>query len=140
VRGSNIEAAATVLGTARAAYEEALEYARNRVQGGKPIIDHQAVGFLLADCFADYEASRSLLHYAAWTANQDDLYDPKMGFMTKCFVSEASFRIATRALEVWGGMGYMTEAPMEKYLRDATSFLHSDGTNQAMRIRTMPFL
>ncbi len=140
VRGSNIEAAATVLGTARAAYEEALEYARNRVQGGKPIIDHQAVGFLLADCFADYEASRRLLHYAAWTANQDDLYDPKIGFMTKCFVSEASFRIATRALEVWGGMGYMTEAPMEKYLRDATSFLHSDGTNQAMRIRTMPFL
>ena len=140
VRGSNIEAAATVLGTARAAYEEALEYARNRVQGGKPIIDHQAVGFLLADCFADYEASRRLLHYAAWTANQDDLYDPKIGFMTKCFVSEAAFRIATRALEVWGGMGYMTEAPMEKYLRDATSFLHSDGTNQAMRIRTMPFL
>ena len=140
VRGSNIEAAATVLGTARAAYEEALEYARNRVQGGRPIIEHQAIGFLLCDCFAEYEASRRLLHYAAWTANQDNLYDPKMGFMTKTFVSEAAFRIATRALEVWGGMGYMTEAPMEKYLRDATSFLHSDGTNQVMRIRTMPFL
>ncbi|MBI3129449.1 MAG: acyl-CoA dehydrogenase family protein [Candidatus Tectomicrobia bacterium] len=140
VRGSNIEAAATVLGTARAAYEDALEYARNRVQGGKPIIEHQAVGFMLCDCFAEYEASRRLLHYAAWTAGQDSLYDPKMGFMTKCFVSEASFRIATRALEVWGGMGYMTEAPMEKYLRDVTSFLHSDGTNQAMRIRSMNFL
>ncbi|MFP6890629.1 MAG: acyl-CoA dehydrogenase family protein [Nitrospinota bacterium] len=140
VRGSNIEAAATVLGTARAAYEDALEYARNRVQGGRPIIEHQAVGFMLADCFAEYEASRRLLHYAAWTAGQEDLYDPKMGFMTKAFVSEASFRIATRALEVWGGMGYMTESPMEKYLRDAASFLHSDGTNQAMRIRTMPFL
>ena len=140
VRGSNIEAAATVLGTARAAYEDALEYARNRVQGGKPIIEHQAVGFMLCDCLAEYEASRRLLHYAAWTAGRDDLYDPKLGFLTKAFVSEASFRIATRSLEVWGGMGYMTEAPMEKYLRDVTSFLHSDGTNQAMRIRAMNFL
>ncbi|MEE9256504.1 MAG: acyl-CoA dehydrogenase family protein [bacterium] len=140
VRGSNIEAAATVLGAARAAYEDALEYAKNRVQGGRPIIEHQAVGFMLSDCFAELEASRRLLHYAAWTAGQEGLYDPKMGFMTKAFVSEAAFRIATRALEVWGGMGYMTEAPMEKYLRDVTSFLHSDGTNQAMRIRTMPFL
>jgi alkylation response protein AidB-like acyl-CoA dehydrogenase len=63
-----------------------------------------------------------------------------MGFMTKVFVSEAAFRIATRALEIWGGLGYMTESPMEKYLRDATSFLHSDGTNQAMRVRAMSFL
>ncbi|MFC1491356.1 acyl-CoA dehydrogenase family protein [Nitrospinota bacterium] len=140
VRGSNIEAAATVLGTARAAYEEALEYARGRVQGGKPIIEHQGVGFMLCDCFAEYEASRRLLHYAAWTAGKDGIYDPKMGFMTKTFVSEAAYRIATRALEVWGGMGYMTESPMEKYMRDVASFLHSDGTNQAMRIRTMPFL
>ncbi|MEK6711963.1 MAG: acyl-CoA dehydrogenase family protein [Nitrospinota bacterium] len=140
VRGSNIEAAATVLGTARAAHEDALEYARNRVQGGRPIIEHQAVGFMLCDGFAEYQASRQLLHHAAWTTAHDDLYDPKMGFMTKCFVSEAAFRIATRSLEVWGGMGYMTEAPMEKYLRDVTSFLHSDGTNQAMRIRSMNFL
>ncbi len=140
VPGSNIEAAATVLGTARAAYEDALTHARNRIQGGRPIIEHQAVGFMLADCFAEYEASRRLLHYAAWTVDQKDLYDPKMGFMTKCFVSESSYRIATRALEVWGGTGYMTDAPMEKYLRDVTSFLHSDGTNQAMRIRSMKFL
>ncbi len=140
VRGSNIEAAATVLGTARAAYEDALEYARNRVQGGKPIIGHQAVGFMLSDCFIEYEASRRLLHYAAWTAGQDGLYDPKMGFMTKCYVSESAYRIATRALEVWGGMGYMTEAPMEKYLRDVTSFLHSAGTNEAQRVRSMPYL
>ena len=108
VLGSNIEAAATVLGTARASHEEALEYARNRVQGGKPIIEHQAVGFMLCDSFAEYEAS--------------------------------SFRIATRSMEVWGGMGYMTEAPMEKYLRDVTSFLHSDGTNQTMRILSMKYL
>ena len=140
VPGSNIEAAATVLGTARAAYEDTLAHARNRIQGGRPIIEHQAVGFMLADCFAEYEACRRLLHYAAWTAGQQDIYDPKMGFMTKCFVSESAYRIATRALEVWGGAGYMTAAPMEKYLRDVASFLHSDGTNQVMRIRSMKFL
>ena len=138
--GSNIEAAATVLGAARAAYEDALAHARNRIQGGRPIIEHQAIGFMLADCFAEYEASRRLLHYAAWTTGQKGLYDPKMGFMSKCFVSESSYRIATRALEVWGGTGYMTDAPMEKYMRDVTSFLHSDGTNQVMRIRSMKFL
>ncbi|MED5580119.1 MAG: acyl-CoA dehydrogenase family protein [Nitrospinota bacterium] len=140
VLGSNIEAAATVLGTARASHEDALEYARNRVQGGKPIIEHQAVGFMLCDSFAEYQASRQMLHYAAWTISDRNSYDPKIGFLTKSFVSEASFRIATRSMEVWGGMGYMTEAPMEKYLRDVTSFLHSDGTNQTMRIRSMKHL
>jgi alkylation response protein AidB-like acyl-CoA dehydrogenase len=140
VRGSNIEAVGPCLGVARAAYEDALEYARNRVQGGKPIIEHQAVGFMLSDCFVELEAARRLLHYAAWTAKDENRYDPKMAFMTKAFMGETCFRIATRALEVWGGMGYMTEAPMEKYLRDVTAFLHSEATNQVMRIRSMPFL
>jgi len=139
-RGSVIESAATALGPARAAYEDALEYARNRVQGGKPIIEHQGVGFTLADCFIEYQAARQLLHYAAWMAMQDEGYDPKLGYMAKAYASETCFRIAKRAMEVWGGMGYMTEAPMEKYLRDVTSFLHSAGTNEAQRVRAMPYL
>jgi alkylation response protein AidB-like acyl-CoA dehydrogenase len=139
-RGSVIESAATALGPARAAYEDAVDYAHNRVQGGKPIIEHQGVGFMLADCFIDYQAARQTLHYAAWRAMQDEGYDPKLGYMAKVFASEACFRIAKRAMEVWGGMGYMTEAPMEKYLRDVTSFLHSAGTNEAQRVRSMPYL
>jgi len=139
-RGSVIESAATVLGPARAAYEDAIHYARNRVQGGKPIIEHQGVGFMLADCFIDYQAARQTLHYAAWMAMRDEGYDPKVGYMAKVFSSEACFRIARRAMEVWGGKGYMTDAPMEKYLRDVTSFLHSAGTNEAQRVRSMPFL
>ncbi|MBT3351377.1 MAG: hypothetical protein HOJ95_16195 [Nitrospinaceae bacterium] len=139
-RGSVIESAATALGPARAAYEDALEHARNRVQGGKPIIEHHGVGFMLADCFVDYQAARQTLHYAAWRSMQDEGYDPKLGYMAKLFASEACFRIAKKALEVWGGMGYMTEAPMEKYLRDVTSFLHSAGTNEAQRVRAMPYL
>jgi alkylation response protein AidB-like acyl-CoA dehydrogenase len=140
IRGSNIEAVSPCLGVARAAYEDALEYARNRVQGGRPIIGHQAVGFLLCDCFIQLEAARRLLHYAAWTAENPDIYDPKLAFMTKAHMGEVCFEVARKALEVWGGMGYMTEAPMEKYLRDVTAFLHSEATNQVMRIRSMPFL
>ncbi|MBI4252400.1 MAG: acyl-CoA dehydrogenase family protein [Candidatus Tectomicrobia bacterium] len=139
-RGSVIESAATALGPARAAYEDAVEYARNRVQGGKPIIQHQAVGFMLADCFIEYQAARQTLHYAAWMAMKDEGYDPKLGYMAKAYASEACFRIAKCAMEVWGGMGYMTEAPMEKYLRDVTSFLHSAGTNEAQHVRSMPYL
>jgi len=139
-RGSVIESAATALGPARAAYEDAVDHAHNRVQGGKPIIEHQGVGFMLADCFIDYQAARQTLHYAAWRAMQDEGYDPKLGYMAKVFASEACFCIARRAMEVWGGMGYMTEAPMEKYLRDVTSFLHSAGTNEAQRVRSMPYL
>lgn len=132
-----IESASTVLGPARAAYEDAVEYAKNRVQGGKPIIEHQGVGFALADCYIELQAARRILHHAAWTSAHDEIYDPKLGFMSKCYASEACFRVATRAMEVWGGMGYMTEAPMEKYLRDVSSFLHSAGTNQTMRLATM---
>ena len=139
-RGSVIESAATALGPARAAYEDALDHARNRVQGGKPIIEHQGVGFMLADCFIEYQAARQILHHAAWMAMQDEGYDPKLGYMAKVFASEACFRIAKRSMEIWGGMGYMTEAPMEKYLRDVTSFLHSAGTNEAQRVRAMPYL
>ncbi len=139
-RGSVIESAATALGPARAAYEDALDHARNRVQGGKPIIEHQGVGFMLADCFIEYQAARQILHHAAWMAMKDEGYDPKLGYMAKVFASEACFRIAKRSMEVWGGMGYMTEAPMEKYLRDVTSFLHSAGTNEAQRGRSMPYL
>lgn len=139
-RGSVIESAATALGPARAAYEDAVKHAHNRVQGGKPIIEHQGVGFMLADCFIDYQAARQTLHYAAWMAMRDNGYDPKLGYMAKVFASEACFRIAKRSMEVWGGRGYMTEAPMEKYLRDVTSFLHSAGTNEAQRVRSMPYL
>ncbi len=137
-RGSVIESAATALGPARAAYEDALAFAKTRVQGGKPIIEHQGVGFGLADCFIEYQAARQTLHYAAWRAMREG-YDPKLGYMAKTFASEAGLRIATRALEVWGGTGYMTDAPMEKYLRDVVSFLHSAGTNQAQRIRAMSY-
>ncbi len=134
-RGSHVEAGATVLGVARAAYELALEWANNRVQGGRRIIEHQAIGMLLADMAMEIEAARALLWKAAWAADHQDPYDPKLASMAKVFASEVAHRVAVQAAEIFGGMGIMAEAPMEKLVRDAFTFLHSDGTNQIHRVR-----
>ncbi|MBI2880550.1 MAG: acyl-CoA dehydrogenase family protein [Candidatus Tectomicrobia bacterium] len=132
---SHVEAAATVLGPARRAFEETLEYARNRVQGGRPIVRHQAVAMMLAEMEMLIEASRAYIWSAAWRNEHQEPFDPKLGMLTKVFVSEAAYKVCTLAMEVWGGMGYMRDAPIEKCLRDAASFLHSDGTNQVHRIK-----
>ncbi len=134
-RGSHVEAGATVLGVARAAYEAALEWANTRVQGGRRIIEHQAVGMMLADMAMQIEAARALVWKAAWAADHQDPYDPKLASMAKVFASEAAHRVTVQAVEIFGGMGIMAEAPVEKYVRDALTFLHSDGTNQIHRVR-----
>ena len=134
-RGSHVEVGATVLGVARAAYEAALEWANTRVQGGRRIIEHQAVGMLLADMAMETEAARALIWKAAWAADHQDPYDPKLASMAKVFASEVAHRVTVQAQELFGGMGIMAEAPMEKLVRDALTFLHSDGTNQIHRVR-----
>ena len=136
MRASNAYCAACALGVARAAYENALEYAKVRVQGGKRIIEHQAIGMMLADMFAQLEAARLLYWKAAWAADRDEFYDPKLYAMAKVFCPEVAVKVAIQALEIHGGYGIERELPMEKYVRDAVSFLHSDGTCQASRTRT----
>ncbi len=134
-RGSHTEAGATVLGVGRAAYELALEWANTRVQGGRRIIEHQAMGTLLADMTMQLEAARALLWKAAWAADHQDPFDPKLASMAKVFASEVAHRVSVQAAEIFGGMGIMAEAPVEKLVRDALTFLHSDGTNQIHRVR-----
>ena len=134
-RGSHVEAGATVLGVGRAAYELALDWANTRVQGGRRIIEHQAMGMLLADMGMEIEAARALLWKAAWAADHQDPYDPRLASMAKVYASEVAHRVAVQAAEIFGGMGIMAEAPVEKLVRDALTFLHSDGTNQIHRVR-----
>jgi alkylation response protein AidB-like acyl-CoA dehydrogenase len=134
-RGSHVEAGATVLGVARAAYEAAQEWASTRVQGGRRIIEHQAVAVMLADMGTQIEAARALIWKAAWAADRQEPYDQKLASMAKVFASEVAHRVAVQAAEVFGGMGIMTEGPAEKLVRDALTFLHSDGTNQIHRVR-----
>ena len=134
-KAGHVEASSIALGIARRAYEESLEYARNRVQGGRPIIEHQAVQLMLAEMNMLVEAARNYIWRAAVKNQFEVPFEPHYSMLCKVFVSEAAFRVCTLGLEIWGGMGYMRESPMEKLLRDAAGYLHSDGANQVHRIK-----
>jgi alkylation response protein AidB-like acyl-CoA dehydrogenase len=140
MRASNAYAAACNVGIARAAYEAALEYAKTRVQGGRRLIEQQLVGATLADMYAGIEAARLLCWKAAWAADNDEFYDPKLHAMAKVVASETAKRVSVQALEIHGGYGAMRDLPLEKYVRDAVGFSHSDGTNQVLRVKTLALL
>ena len=133
--GSKAEAAATVLGVGRAAYEYALDYAKKRVQGGKPIVEHQAVAMMLGRMAMLLDAARLQIWKAAWLADSHNPDARVHGLLAKVNASEAAFETCRLAAEVLGGAGIMYDHPVEKYLRDAASFLHSDGTNQLCLLR-----
>ena len=129
------------LGIGRAAYEAALEYARLRVQGGRAIIEHQAVGLTLANMAIGLEAARSLIWQAAWASDHQEAYAdgslPELPLQTiaKVVTSETVQRVALEAAQIFGGMGVMRELPMQKYVRDALIFLHSENSNDVARLR-----
>ena len=133
--GSKAEAAATALGVGRAAYEYALAYAKRRVQGGKPIVEQQAVAMLLAQMAMKLDAARTQIWKAAWLADRRRPEARVLGLLAKVNASETAFEACKLAGEVLGGASIMHEHPVEKYLRDASSFLHSDGTNQLCLLR-----
>lgn len=133
--GSKAEAAATVLGVGRAAYEYALQFAKERVQGGKPIVQQQAVAMMLAQMAMRLDAARTQIWRAAWLADRKQPEARILGLLAKVNASEAAFEACKLASEVLGGAAIMYDHPVEKYLRDAASFLHSDGTNQVCLLR-----
>jgi alkylation response protein AidB-like acyl-CoA dehydrogenase len=129
------------LGIGRAAFEAALDYARMRVQGGRPIIEHQAVGMRLADMAIALEQARTLIWQAAWAANHPDAYqdgslpDLPLQTVAKVSTSEIVYKVATDAAQIFGGMGVMRELQMQKYVRDALIFLHSEHANDVARLK-----
>ncbi len=131
--------AAAAVGTARKSHEHALDHARERVQGGKPIVEHQTVGFMLCDNLMELDAARRSLQAAAWEAEQSEA-DPWRSFLAKAFATESCERVARRSMEVWGGAGYMTEAPMERLVRDVVAFSHAFGMGHATRSAAMGLL
>lgn len=133
LRGSNAYAAICTLGVARTALTRAIRRAKSRVQGGKPIIEHSVIAAELGQLWAQLEAARTYVYRAAWAADHADPFDPKMAAAPKLIASETSFDVVRHSLEMFGGAGVMREVGMEKLLRDATIFLHSDGTNTIMR-------
>ena len=137
--GSNIQAGATVLGVAQRAYDLSHQYAHERIQGGKPIIEHDIQRKRLVRMAMKLQATRSYLWYAGWNCRQPE-FDRKHASMSKVFASEESVAVCVEALELWGATGYMKKNPIEKLLRDAMSFLHSDGTNDVLSLKAASFM
>jgi alkylation response protein AidB-like acyl-CoA dehydrogenase len=136
LKESAIEAGATTLGTARAAYELAVEHASERVQGGRPLIEHANVGCRLAEMYTELEAARSLIWRAAWAVEHEPDYDHRLGSAAKTFAADVAVRVCLSALEIHGGLAIMhQDSGVEKCLRDCLSFLHSDGAQDSHRLR-----
>lgn len=137
--GSNVQAGASVLGVAQRAYDLSVQYAFERVQGGKPIIEHDYQRIRLARMAMKLQAARSYLWFGGWDCGQDT-FDRKHASLAKVFASEAAVEVCRDALELWGGAGYMRKNPIEKLVRDALSFLHSDGTNDILALKGGNFI
>jgi alkylation response protein AidB-like acyl-CoA dehydrogenase len=136
LRESAIEAGATTLGTARAAYEEAVCHANTRIQGGKPLIEHDNVACRLAEMYSQLEAARSLIWRAAWAVEHDPHYDHRLGTAAKVVAADTAIHTCLSAAEIHGGLAIMVGASaVEKFLRDCLSFLHSDGAQDSLRLR-----
>jgi acyl-CoA dehydrogenase len=130
---ARVSVAASSVGIARAAWEAAVEYSRERVQFGRPIADFQAVQFMLADMAMDVEAGRLLYMKAAWLETQGRPFTRESA-MAKTFCSDMVMRVTTDVVQVFGGYGYMRDYPVEKYMRDAKINQIWDGTNQIQRL------
>ena len=124
---------AAAVGVARAAFETALAYARERKQYGHPIIENQAISFMLADMATEIEAARLLTWRAAWLIDQG-MDSTKASSMCKIFSSEMAERVCSRAIQILGAQGYTRNWPVEKYYRDAKALAIYEGTNQIQRM------
>jgi len=133
---SNAYAGASVLGVAVALHNKAVEWARLRVQGGKPLVEHDGIRAQLAEMRMLIDASRSYIHRAAWLADHKEQgWDRTLGALPKAMASQAAWKIATWCMEIHGGYGYMKETGVEKLVRDAAGFLHSDGVNRTLFLK-----
>ncbi|HEY1474943.1 MAG TPA: acyl-CoA dehydrogenase family protein [Pseudolabrys sp.] len=138
---SNAYAGATILGVAVALYDKAVDWAKIRVQGGKPLIEHDGIRAQLAEMRMLIDASRSYIHRACWLADhQEQGWDKTLGVLPKAMASQAAWQIATWCLEIHGGHGYMKEFGVEKLVRDAAAFLHSDGVNRTLFLKAANFM
>jgi len=119
------------LGLAEGAFDEAVDYVRNRTVFGKPIADHQGIRWKLADMFKDIEAGRGLLYRAAATANP--FPDPFMAATAKVFNNEMSIRVTSEAVQLHGGFGFTDEYPVSRFYRAARYGSIGGGTSETLR-------
>ncbi len=131
--GGRIGIGAQALGLAKAAYEKAMQYAHDREQFGKKLIDFQAIQFKLADMVMKIQASEQLIYNAAWLRNEK-LPHKKEASIAKLFASEAAMDITKDAIQIHGGYGYVQEYEVERYWRDAKLMEIGEGTSEVQRM------
>lgn len=124
--------AAGALGVAKRALDESVQYAKERVSFGKPIWQHQVIGHMIADMAMELEAARLLVWKSAWAVDNGKP-DTMVSSFGKAAAADAAMKIATNAVQVFGGYGYMSEYPVEKLMRDAKIFQIYEGTSQIQR-------
>jgi alkylation response protein AidB-like acyl-CoA dehydrogenase len=129
---SRPQVAASAVGVARAAFEHATEYARDRTAFGKPLLSKQAVAFKLADMAIEIEAAR-LLTWRACAAIDAAEEAGLLGSYAKAYAADAAMRATTEAVQVLGGAGVMRDHPVEKWMRDAKVFQIVEGTSEIQR-------
>lgn len=122
------------VGVARAAYEAALQYAKEREIWGQPIGKYQAVGHMLADMRADIEMARLMVRRVAWqSAHRDSREGMLPPTMAKVYPAEMARRVTIKAMQIYGGSGYMRDYPLEKYVRDAMVLPIISGANEVLK-------
>jgi alkylation response protein AidB-like acyl-CoA dehydrogenase len=125
---------AQALGIARAAYEYALDYAKQRVQFGRPIIENQAIAFALADMRTEIDAARLLVWRAAWMGRNNRVFEAGEGSMSKLKAGEVAVAVTEKAVQILGGAGYLREHPVERWYRDAKIYTIFEGTSEIQRL------
>ncbi len=126
--------AALSVGVSRAAFEKSRDWAKNRIQFGKPISSNQAIGFMLAEMATKVELARLMTWKAAWYYDQGLKTPGTLSAMAKYFASDVAMEVTTDAVQVMGGDGYSTEFGVEKMMRDAKLCQIYEGTNQVQRL------
>ena len=131
--GGRISIGAISLGLARAAYEASIAYAHARNTFGKPIAEHQAIQFMLADAATELDAARLMIYRAAWLKQEGKPYS-KEAAMAKLYATEMAERVCRNAIQIHGGYGYSREYPVERIYRDARLMTIGEGTSEMQRI------
>jgi alkylation response protein AidB-like acyl-CoA dehydrogenase len=138
---SNAYAGASILGVAGALYQKSVDWCSIRVQGGKPLIQHDGIRAQLAEMRMMIDVARSYIHRSCWLSDhRDQGWDSTLAVYPKVFASQIAWKIAGWALELHGGTGYMKETGLEKLVRDAAAFLHSDGVNRTLLLKAANLL
>jgi alkylation response protein AidB-like acyl-CoA dehydrogenase len=138
---ADVQIAAINLGLGRAAYEAAVDYAKIRVQGGRPIIEHQAIGSILSNIAIKLELARNQIWKAAWVSDNPDavgersVSDLPLHTIARVYTAEAVNEVALGAAECFGAMGVMRDMPLQKYVHDSFIFLNGNGHDSATKLQ-----